>query len=200
MRKTTDNKSDKVTNTAYFTPEYTDNSEYNPKIFRPEKKHSISQKKFYQDFREKICIVNRILKAQANKDLTESNRLDTLRKSQNIKMRKLIEPKKQISFIPSYKEITLRHIVSDTRIPQILSTKNRKLVRSPFATICNSQKKICLENKKPAKSLKNLRVNLDNILEGTSRGLILKDPKLIDKSSSYHKCSNSKYEISNFMQ
>lgn len=196
IRKTTDNKSDKMTGTPHFTPIYTENSEYVQKAFRSEKKHSISQKNFYQDFREKISIVNRILKAQANKDITETNRLDTLRKSQNIKMRKLIDLKKQINIIPPFKEITLKHIASDDKIPQILSTKNKKLVDSPFTKICNSQKRISFENKTSAQSLKNLRVNLDAILDRTPKGALLKDQKLIDKSSSYHKSSNSKHEIS----
>lgn len=200
LRKTTDNKSDKTTSTPNFTPLHTENTEYIQKVFRSEKKHSISQKNFYQDFREKISIVNRILKTQANKEITETNRLDTLRKSQNIKMRKHIEPKKQISFIPPCKEIVLKNIASDVKIPQILSTKNRKLADSPFTQICNSQKRISFENKTSAQSLKNLRVNLDAILDRTSKGTSSKDKKLIDKSSSYHKCPNIKHEISNFIQ
>ncbi|OMJ70744.1 hypothetical protein SteCoe_31222 [Stentor coeruleus] len=176
LKKYSSEKTDKITQTAYFTSVDKESEKKTPQEIEDKKLAGYQEK----NTQEKLTQLNKnncIKKNQVFKDSTEKIHCKNLRKTQVLKFKEKINSNKGHYLIPSLKEILSNHSASYNQIPKALKIRNRNFTGSPIIIKYNLHKKPAFLSKNPTKKLKSLRFNAEIIPESTSRGLSKDDLK-----------------------
>lgn len=188
LRRYSSEKTDKITETAYFTPVYKETKERSPQKIS-DKRLTGYQKKNTQ---EKLCQLNKsncLKKTQGFKDTTEKIHFENLRKTQIVRSKEKRNSNKVLNLMPSFKDILSKHSSSYKKIPNTFIVPNMNFAGSQIIIKYNLHKKAALENKNFTKTLKSLRFNAEIIPESTSKGLSKDDLKAFFNNRSYSKSS-----------
>lgn len=188
LRRYSSEKTDKITETAYFTPVYKETKLRVPQNIS-DKRLTGYQKKNTQEKLGQLNKSNCLKKTQVFKDTTEKIHLENLRKTQIVRQKEKKNSNKVLKLMPSFNEILSKHNASYSKIPQTIIVPNRNFPGSPIIIKYNLHKKAALESKNLTKTLKTLRFNAEIIPETTSKGLSKDDLKAFFNNRSYSKFS-----------
>ncbi|OMJ93844.1 hypothetical protein SteCoe_3172 [Stentor coeruleus] len=188
LRKYSSEKTDKITETAYFTPVYKATKERTPQKI-PDKKLMGYQKKNTQEKFTQLNKSNYLKKTQVIKDANVKIPSENLRKTQVLRFKEKRNSNNGSYLVPSLKEILSKHSDSYKKITQTLNARNTNFTGSPVIIKYNLHKKTALESKNLTKTLKSLRFNAEIIPESTSKGLSKDDLKAFFNNRSYSKSS-----------